>query len=119
MLKRVHHAPAASTHSTSAPLPKVVAKNAFTRLYDANQSEQLNKRPGWPTGNQKVKLTGGAELDALGVEKLPKGSKAAHAIAALLKEGIDGDQDAYKLKVGKETFLVVAAFPEDAARDQV
>ena len=120
MIKPIHSHPAAPSHHAHAVNPKVVAKNAFTKLYDANQSEDLAKRPGWPDAPGQVKkLTGGAELEALGVEKLPKGSKAAQAIAKLVAEGLDGDQSAYRLKVGKETYLVVAAFPEDAARDQI
>lgn len=120
MLKPVQTHRPASAHGAAAPLPKVIAKNAFTRLYDANQADNLKQRPGWPDqAGQKVKLAGGAQLEALGIARLPRGSKAAQAINAVIKEGVDGDQSAYKLKVGKATFLVVGSFPEDAARDQI
>jgi len=112
-------APHLPAHHGSAVKPAVVAKNAFTRLYAANQSDDLAKRPGYPAPGHPMKLAGGATLEDLGLKKLPHGSAAAKAVAKVIREGVDGDQDAFKLKVGGKTFLVVGVFPEDAARDQI
>src|SRR5205085_6101188 len=89
--------PGAAVHH-AAPPSQLIARNAFTHLYNANQNGNLAKRPGWPDAPGEVaKLNGGAVLQALGIDHLPKGSKAAHAIQKVIHEGVDGDQSAYHL----------------------
>jgi hypothetical protein len=107
-------------HTGGGVRSEVIARNAFTRFYDANQADDINKRPGWPyEAGETRKLNGGATLESLGVAHLPRGSVAAKAIHKIVREGVDGDQDAFKLTVGNHHYLVVGSFPEDAARDQL
>ncbi len=120
MLKSIHARTVAASRPAAAQASLVVAKNAFNHLYDANQRDDITRRPGWPyDAGQVTKLTGGAELAGFDLEKLPKGSKAVKDLKVFVDEGVDGDQCAFHLKVGNTTYLVVAAFPEDAARDQI